>query len=97
MSNTAKTVVGLALCLVLGFLAGGAWILGTARLTNVFNAENDAYAQAVAGRGFGRPLLRTAVGLVLQVLDDRLETIDLVLAAAKLPLENRNCRIGAAA
>ena len=34
------------------FLAGGSLKLGAARLANVYNAENDAYAQVVSGRGF---------------------------------------------
>jgi len=38
--------------LLILFLAGGMLTLGTARMSNVYNAENNAYGQVVAGRGF---------------------------------------------
>jgi hypothetical protein len=38
--------------LVILFLAGGALVLGRARLSNVYNAENNAYTQVVSGQGF---------------------------------------------
>ena len=38
--------------LLILFLAGGMMTLGTARMSNVYNAENNAYGQVVEGRGF---------------------------------------------
>jgi hypothetical protein len=40
------------LLLTILFLIGGTLSLGKARLTNAYNAENDAYTQTVSGIGF---------------------------------------------
>jgi hypothetical protein len=38
--------------LVILFLVGGSLVLWRARMSNAYNAENNAYAQVVSGRGF---------------------------------------------
>jgi hypothetical protein len=63
--------------LVILFLVGGSLLLGRGRMSNAYNAENDAYTQVVAGRGFAEssdPV--PPEGYFMPVLPNRYVTAD---------------------
>lgn len=67
------------LLLTILFMIGGTLTLGKARLANAYNAENDVYAQVVAGRGYSptnTPVPPDGINAVKPALPNRYDLAD---------------------